>query len=254
MLRERVSPGMTAILSLMLIAAPVFGASEQLNGVVRDVGSNQGEAGISGVRIDVKDAQQGDVFETLTNATGRFTISFPKQHKGSWVLFTKVGYQPHPLTKAIDRLQSAKGTVYLVREHASKSYLHAVAQNLVTEFSGVDPADKAAIAKVVSSLPAEDRSIVTAELERAMPNDMLAAIQDATQSGIVSARVRAALVADPSTMYDFVVIDAFKGTVKLSGFVDSSAAKTRAAELALLVDGVKDVRNELELSRQVVDY
>jgi osmotically-inducible protein OsmY len=41
-----------------------------------------------------------------------------------------------------------------------------------------------------------------------------------------------------------------KGVVQLTGFVDSTAMKARAGELARSVDGVKDVRNDLEIRQK----
>ena len=38
-----------------------------------------------------------------------------------------------------------------------------------------------------------------------------------------------------------------KGVVQLTGFVDSTNMKTRAGELARSVDGVQEVRNDLEI-------
>jgi hyperosmotically inducible protein len=42
-------------------------------------------------------------------------------------------------------------------------------------------------------------------------------------------------------------VETFKGTVQLSGFVDSAEASSRAAQLAGQVGGVKDVENSLEV-------
>ena len=39
----------------------------------------------------------------------------------------------------------------------------------------------------------------------------------------------------------------FKGTVQLSGWVDSEAARERATEVARNIDGVRDVKNSLGL-------
>ena len=41
-----------------------------------------------------------------------------------------------------------------------------------------------------------------------------------------------------------------KGVVQLTGFVDSTTMKTRAGELARSVDGVKEVRNDLEIRQK----
>ena len=64
---------------------------------------------------------------------------------------------------------------------------------------------------------------------------------------VITGKVKAALVADPTTKAHQITVETFKGVVQLSGFVDSSEARSRAGQVAQQVDGVKDVKNELEL-------
>lgn len=59
----------------------------------------------------------------------------------------------------------------------------------------------------------------------------------------ISMHVRSALSDDPQFKYDGVSVKTFKGTVQLSGFVNTSAQKDRAETLAKGVEGVKDVEN-----------
>ncbi len=61
----------------------------------------------------------------------------------------------------------------------------------------------------------------------------------------VSMRVKSALSNDALYKYEDVQVITFKGTVQLSGFVDTSAQKSRAADLAKGVEGVKDVENNI---------
>jgi osmotically-inducible protein OsmY len=60
-----------------------------------------------------------------------------------------------------------------------------------------------------------------------------------------TARVKKALHSDPQYKYSDVKVTTFKGTVQLSGFADSNDAKSRAADLAKTVEGVKDVENNI---------
>src|SRR5215813_6674505 len=60
-----------------------------------------------------------------------------------------------------------------------------------------------------------------------------------------TARVKKALHADPQYKFDDVKVTTFKGTVQLSGFADSRDAKSRAAEIAKTVEGVKDLENNI---------
>jgi hyperosmotically inducible protein len=61
----------------------------------------------------------------------------------------------------------------------------------------------------------------------------------------ISSRVKHALANDGEYKYDGVEVNTFKGTVQLSGFVDSSSQNSRAAQLAKGVEGVQDVVNNI---------
>ena len=63
----------------------------------------------------------------------------------------------------------------------------------------------------------------------------------------VSTRVRAQLVTDKDLNVTQIDVETFKGVVSLSGFVDSQAAKERANKLVSGVEGVKEVRNNLQV-------
>jgi len=60
-----------------------------------------------------------------------------------------------------------------------------------------------------------------------------------------SSRVRAALGEDTQYKYGGVNVETFKGTVQLSGFVNSRDQKNRAGDLARKVDGVREVVNNI---------
>jgi hyperosmotically inducible protein len=62
---------------------------------------------------------------------------------------------------------------------------------------------------------------------------------------VTTGRVKAALIADPVTKAHQIDVETFKGTVQLNGFVDTSASKTRAAQVAKNTKGVTAVRNNL---------
>jgi len=64
---------------------------------------------------------------------------------------------------------------------------------------------------------------------------------------VITGKVKAALVADPTTKAHQIEVETFQGTVQLSGFVDNADARRRAAEVAKNIDGVKDVKNNLAL-------
>ena len=64
-----------------------------------------------------------------------------------------------------------------------------------------------------------------------------------------SSRVKKALGADLQYKYDAVNVDTFKGTVQLSGFVNTKEQKNRAGDLARAVDGIKDVENNITIKQ-----
>ena len=71
----------------------------------------------------------------------------------------------------------------------------------------------------------------------------------AVDDGVVTAKVKAALVADPVTKAHQINVETFKGTVQLSGFVENDAARSRALQLARDVDGVWRVKDAMEVRR-----
>jgi osmotically-inducible protein OsmY len=60
-----------------------------------------------------------------------------------------------------------------------------------------------------------------------------------------SSRVRAALARDTQYKYDAVNVETFKGTVQLSGFVNTKDQKNRAGDIARKVKGATDVENNI---------
>ena len=66
-------------------------------------------------------------------------------------------------------------------------------------------------------------------------------IDDAT----TTTKVKAAFVKDPVVSAMAVNVDTFKGTVQLSGFVDTPEQKARAEQLAAGVTGVAAVKNNI---------
>jgi hyperosmotically inducible protein len=61
----------------------------------------------------------------------------------------------------------------------------------------------------------------------------------------ISNKVRALLIDDKDLNLFQIDVTTYKGTVQLSGFVNSQAIKERAGVVAASVDGVQDVVNNL---------
>jgi hyperosmotically inducible periplasmic protein len=60
-----------------------------------------------------------------------------------------------------------------------------------------------------------------------------------------TSRVKSALSNDPDYKYSSVNVTTFKGTVQLSGFVDTHTQKSRAGDIARHVEGVHTVQNNI---------
>jgi osmotically-inducible protein OsmY len=73
--------------------------------------------------------------------------------------------------------------------------------------------------------------------------------EQAVDDGVVTAKVKAALVADPVTKAHQINVETFKGTVQLSGFVETDEARSRALQLARDVEGVRRVKDAMEVRR-----
>jgi len=63
----------------------------------------------------------------------------------------------------------------------------------------------------------------------------------------ITAKVKSALVEAPETQARDIQVESFKGTVQLSGFVDSAGEKERAGALARQVTGVERVENKISV-------
>jgi osmotically-inducible protein OsmY len=63
----------------------------------------------------------------------------------------------------------------------------------------------------------------------------------------ITAKVKSAFVSDDTVKALDVQVETFRGVVQLSGFVDSTAQKARAEEIARMTNGVRDVTNNIQL-------
>ncbi|MGB5132983.1 MAG: BON domain-containing protein [Steroidobacteraceae bacterium] len=62
---------------------------------------------------------------------------------------------------------------------------------------------------------------------------------------VITMKVKAAIVAEPTLKAAEINVETFKGQVQLSGFVHDAADVARASEVARNVDGVKSIVNSL---------
>jgi osmotically-inducible protein OsmY len=64
---------------------------------------------------------------------------------------------------------------------------------------------------------------------------------------VITTKVKAAILHDPSLKVTEINVETFKGVVQLSGFVKSPADINRAVEVARGVEGVKSVKNDMRI-------
>lgn len=62
---------------------------------------------------------------------------------------------------------------------------------------------------------------------------------------VITTKVKAKIFDDPKLKVLQINVETFKGTVQLSGFVNSAKASARAEKIAGSVKGVKSVKNSL---------
>jgi osmotically-inducible protein OsmY len=69
-------------------------------------------------------------------------------------------------------------------------------------------------------------------------------------NSIITTRVKKAIFDEPSLKSSEIKVETFKGVVQLSGFVSSQNDIDRAVEVAREVEGVKSVKNGMEIKGQ----
>jgi osmotically-inducible protein OsmY len=64
---------------------------------------------------------------------------------------------------------------------------------------------------------------------------------------VITTKVKAAVLNEPTLKSSEVNVETYKGVVQLSGFVNSEADITKAADVARSVKGVTSVKNDMHL-------
>ena len=79
--------------------------------------------------------------------------------------------------------------------------------------------------------------------------DGKATVGNTVDDGIITTKVKSALLADPNVKSFDIAVVTRKGDVQLSGFVDSQAQIDQAIELTRKVEGVANVGNEMSIKK-----
>jgi osmotically-inducible protein OsmY len=64
---------------------------------------------------------------------------------------------------------------------------------------------------------------------------------------VITTKVKAAILGEPGLKVSEINVETFKGVVQLSGFVNSRDDIKSAVRVATAVDGVKSVKNDMQL-------
>jgi hyperosmotically inducible protein len=145
-----------------------------------------------------------------------------------------------------DSVLTSKVKIALIDDPVTKAgEIHVETYRGVVELGGfVDSAQQKSQATKVA------RSITGVKEVR---NDLRVSTKPHASTGqdvddtMVTASVKAKLMNDPTTKAYQINVGTEKGVVQLTGFVDSTSMKTRAGEVARSVDGVKSVKNNLDI-------
>jgi hyperosmotically inducible protein len=73
---------------------------------------------------------------------------------------------------------------------------------------------------------------------------------EVVDDGVITAKVKAALISDPNVAANEVNVQTREGVVQLAGFVDNSTQKSKASEVTRRIAGVKQVDNQIEVKQR----
>ena len=66
-------------------------------------------------------------------------------------------------------------------------------------------------------------------------------------NAVITAKVKAAILDESTLKSSEINVETFKGAVQLSGFVNSQADIDKAVEITRQINGVKSVKNDMQL-------
>jgi hyperosmotically inducible protein len=105
----------------------------------------------------------------------------------------------------------------------------------------------AAIVAAPLSVGAADKSDSKMDKAQDKVKETTQDVKDAGSDTWITSKTKIALFADDRVKGREVSVETQKGVVYLRGKVDSEMAKTSAAEIARAIEGVKDVKNDLQV-------
>ena len=141
-------------------------------------------------------------------------------------------------------LSSKVKTALIDNETTKARQINVEVYNGKVQLNGfVDTAEQKTVAGQVAGNVAGSANVKNNLSVKAGDRTAGAAIDD----GMITAKVKAALIGDSRTKAHQIDVTTNEGIVQLGGFVDSTVAKSAAAEVAEGVSGVKSVQNRLNI-------
>lgn len=88
---------------------------------------------------------------------------------------------------------------------------------------------------------------VAMSADKAPEDQKASTVSEKLDDGMLTMNVKAALIASPDTKAYQINVETLEGVVRLIGAVDNAKSKDAASTVAMSVDGVKEVKNELDV-------
>ena len=159
----------------------------------------------------------------------------------------KLLMRPSPIGSLDDATITTKIKASLVTDPVTKAHqIHVKTRAGVVQLSGfVDSVEsKQRAGKIASDVDGVNKVHNNLHMKGAKRT-----AGEVIDDSVIKTKLKADLIADPVTKAHQIEVEVNQGVVALSGFVDSSAAKSRAGEIANQLKGVTNVRNDLQVKQ-----
>jgi osmotically-inducible protein OsmY len=101
--------------------------------------------------------------------------------------------------------------------------------------------------RLQSALAAALTAVALAGAAGCAPTQTRQSTGEVVDDAAVTARVKSALINEPGVKSTQINVETFRGTVSLSGFVDSDEMARKAVNVAEQVRGVRSVKNDMQV-------
>lgn len=150
-------------------------------------------------------------------------------------------------TEIDDSVVTARVKSALLSDHDAKSFeIKVETRKGIVQLSGFVETQ----ARIDNAIALARKVEGVSGVENAMSlKDGKATVGNTVDDGIVTAKIKSALLADPGVKSFDIAVVTRKGQVQLSGFVDNQAQVDRALGIVRGVEGVQSIGNELSIKK-----